>query len=252
MANFNTHVSVASGMSLAASSALLGSNIVSPKHVLACFSLGIIGGILPDVDSDHSTTVRFMFSMLAIVLTFSVLFGFADHYSILELLVVSMVVFLLVRYGACHVFMKWTVHRGIFHSIPAAFLFSLLTVLLALYIFQVDDVPAWLCGSFVLIGYLTHLSLDEMYSVDFSNSVLKESFGTALKFFNPREARAYLVLYAAIVALLIAIPGPQSTVDKLNEVWARNSVEHRLFPSEGWFKDVQKLVRDAVGDGGPG
>ncbi len=244
MANFNTHISVASGVSLAASSALLGANIASPKHILACFSLGIVGGILPDIDSDHSTTVKFMFNVLAIVLTFSLLFGFVDHYSIAEVLIVSLTAFLMVRYGIYQIFMKWTAHRGIFHSIPAAFLFSLLTIFLSLYVFKMDDIPAWLCGFFLLIGYLTHLSLDEMYSVDFSNSVLKESFGTALKFFNPKELRSYFLLYAAIVALMISIPGPQHTLDKFGQAWVRNNVEHRLTPQNGWFKEVQDLLRE--------
>ena len=40
---------------------------------------------------------------------------------------------------------------------------------------------AWLAAGFMMIGYLTHLILDEMYSVDVMDTRIKASFGTALK-----------------------------------------------------------------------
>jgi len=226
---------VASGVSLAASAAIIGANIAQPKHVLACFSLGIVGGILPDIDSDHSTTVKLLFSFLAILLTFSILFGFVSHYSIAELLIACMAIFLLIRYGLYYCFMKWTVHRGIFHSIPSGFLFSLLAVLLAFRVFGMSPVLSWLCGLFLLLGYLTHLTLDELYSVDFSNSVLKDSFGTALKFFHPDRIRSYLVLYMAIAALFFITPSPKQMTDQIGQAWTRNEIGSRLLPQGTWF-----------------
>lgn len=235
LANFNTHVSVASGVSLAASMVMIGANIAQPKHVLACFSLGVIGGILPDIDLDHSTTVRLLFSFLTILLTFSIMFGFISDYSIAELLIACMVIFLSIRYGLYFCFMKWTVHRGIFHSIPAGFLFSLLAVLLASRAFGMDHILSWLCGGFLLLGYLTHLTLDEIYSVDFSNSVLKESFRTALKFFHPKQIRSYLVLYLAIAALFFITPSPKQIMDQFGQAWTRNEIGNRLLPHDTWF-----------------
>ena len=49
---------------------------------------------------------------------------------------------------------------------------------------------AWLAGGFMAIGYLTHLILDEIYSVDVMDTRLKASFGTALKLIDPRHPGA--------------------------------------------------------------
>ena len=45
-------------------------------------------------------------------------------------------------------------------------------------------------GLFVLIGFIIHLVLDEIYSVDVEGAVIKKSFGTALKLFDYHSWRA--------------------------------------------------------------
>jgi hypothetical protein len=56
------------------------------------------------------------------------------------------------------------------------------------------------------IGYLTHLVLDELYSVDLLNSRVKRSFGTALKPFSLADPRSSFGMLAAVVALAWVAP----------------------------------------------
>ena len=66
---------------------------------------------------------------------------------------------------------------------------------------------AWLAGGFLTIGYLTHLILDEIYSVDVMDTRLKASFGTALKLIDPRHPGATAAMaVATVIAFLLAPP----------------------------------------------
>ena len=75
MANFRTHISVAATASCFLSIALLKGGLASEKEVVLYFTLGTIGGILPDIDSDHSLPSRFLFGFFALALTADVQAG---------------------------------------------------------------------------------------------------------------------------------------------------------------------------------
>ena len=85
--------------------------------------------------------------------------------------------------------LKITVHRGMFHSIPAAVLSSLITLsILNIYIDSVD--LKLLFSISVGIGYLCHLVLDELNSaVNLGGMpfVPNKSLGSALKFVSKTE-----------------------------------------------------------------
>jgi len=66
-----------------------------------------------------------------------------------------------------------------------------------------------LAASFVSGGYLLHLLLDEIYSVNFMGSTLKKSFGSALTLFTRSSWLSYLLLYAAVGASFYLLPTPQ-------------------------------------------
>src|SRR5262249_33986823 len=92
--------------------------------------------------------------------------------------------YLFVRYGLTNLFRKITVHRGMFHSIPAMLCAGLLTYLGL-------DHPAMESRVFfaigVMVGFLSHLVLDELCSVDINGAVphLNKFAGTAVKFWSP-------------------------------------------------------------------
>ena len=79
---------------------------------------------------------------------------------------------------------KLTVHRGMFHSIPALLIASELTFLsYHSEEFRVRVLMAVGVG----IGFLSHLVLDEMYSVQWDGMKVRlaKSSGSAMKFFGP-------------------------------------------------------------------
>ena len=57
---------------------------------------------------------------------------------------------------------------------------------------------AIILGCFLGGGFLLHLTLDEIYSVDILGTRLKTSFGTALQFFSITQPLRYITLYIII------------------------------------------------------
>jgi membrane-bound metal-dependent hydrolase YbcI (DUF457 family) len=104
--------------------------------------------------------------------------------------------YLFVRYGLRALFTRLTVHRGMFHSIPA-----LLIAGLVFYLGYHSDQPRlrlFLAGG-VMLGFLSHLVLDEIYSVDFMGLRLhlNKYAGSALKLTSkslPATLATYLLL----------------------------------------------------------
>ena len=97
------------------------------------------------------------------------------------LVLIALLVYGAVRYGGPAILGKVTVHRGMFHSIPALIIASELTFLC----YYSDEVRVRLLMAVgVGVGFLSHLILDEMYSVQWDGIRirLKKSAGSALKF----------------------------------------------------------------------
>jgi hypothetical protein len=89
-----------------------------------------------------------------------------------------------VKYGGAFLLGKLTVHRGMFHSIPALLIASELTFLG----YHSEEMRVRvLMAVGVGIGFLSHLVLDEMYSVQWDGMKVRlaSSAGTAMKFFGP-------------------------------------------------------------------
>lgn len=158
-----------------------------------------IGGLLPDLDSDSGVPVREMFSLAA---AFAPLFCFQRlrlHFTPEETLVLLGGIYLFIRYAASRFFKRWTVHRGMFHSIPALLIAGL--ILFQIYHNEKELIRFYVAGG-VMIGFLSHLVLDELYSVDFMGVKVKlnKYAGTAIKLWSPSWP-ATLVCYALLGAL---------------------------------------------------
>ena len=236
MADFRTHLAVASTVSGVIAIGCLVAGVATPKEVVLYFCAGSIGGILPDIDSDHTIPVQILFSVLSVVLAFMSVFSKADTYSVVELVCLWIVVHLFVRHVLYKIFAKFTVHRGIFHSQLAAIFFLLLSAAAAYHLFGLDTVSAWLVGCFVMLGYLIHLVLDEIYSVDLTGARVKKSFGTALKFASTAELRTSLALGTATVLLFfLATPAVSDFVQTVGNQRTYESLHARFLPREHWF-----------------
>ncbi|MBS1221254.1 MAG: rane-bound metal-dependent hydrolase, partial [Proteobacteria bacterium] len=124
MADFNTHLMGAAAVSGLAATALVMTGMFPHQAVIGYFVLGVIGGLLPDLDSPTSVPIRIAFAALAVVAGFLVVFTFGRRYSLVELVILWFGCFLFIRYGLFNLFDRVTVHRGLIHSIPAGVSFG--------------------------------------------------------------------------------------------------------------------------------
>lgn len=230
MANFNTHFTVAAGASAVVSGTLLSMEVVSPEQAVIAFVLGTLGGLLPDVDSAHSTSIKVGFNVLSLLMTIMLIFVKSSTYSIVEMLIVSAITFGAIRYGFLELFRKISKHRGMFHTIPVALIWGIVVAILMQYFFGLNSLVSWVYGFMITFGYLVHLILDETYSVDLGNRRMKKSSGTAFKLgmFKTTKDKLHTAVIYAIIPLLLFL-APETTL-----------IQNALFSQEAWmnFKDV--------------
>ncbi|ABK44651.1 membrane-bound metal-dependent hydrolase [Magnetococcus marinus MC-1] len=207
MAGFHTHLTVGSVASGMVATGLYAGGVATPLEVALYFSCGAVASLLPDVDSDRSTILSVVFTLVSVLLAFGLLFGqpVTQGLSGLELFLLWVGLFVAMRLAVFELFTRVTVHRGIFHSIPAAILFGALTVLLLHHAFHLSVLTAWVAGGFIAGGFVLHLLLDEMYSIQLTGARVKRSFGTACKLWS-RDLYATLALYATTAVALWLTP----------------------------------------------
>lgn len=159
--------------------------------------LTALGGLLPDLDSDSSVPVRELFGLAAAAVAFLAQRPLEQNGLTLEQrLAVAGGLYLFVRYALRAVFGRMTVHRGMFHSIPALAIAGLVVFLLD----HGSDltVRAYLAAG-TMIGFLSHLVLDALYGIDLMGHKLRtgKHAGGPLKFVSPSwtaTAITYVVL----------------------------------------------------------
>ena len=180
MANFKTHLQFSTVLSGMACTMLLQQGALSGRDAFLCWAAGSLGGILPDIDSNNSHSLSILFWVLSFAAAALSTLYTVQHLSLVGVWLVCCGVFLFVHYPIRALFESLTVHRGIFHSLVAASATGLAMVC-GLYYCGVTPSLSWFIGGFVSFGYVLHLILDEVYSVDFAGAYIKRSFGTALK-----------------------------------------------------------------------
>jgi hypothetical protein len=245
MANFKTHFFTASGVSGVAAIACMKAGVTPAAETPVLLGLGTLGGLLPDIDSDNSVPIKISFNLLAFALAFLVMFQFVGPYTVLELAAIWLGVFIGVRYAVLELFIAFTVHRGIFHSVLAAAFFCLGTASLSYHLFAKPYQSAWLYGAFIALGYLVHLALDEMFSVDLLNRRIKQSFGSALKIASLKYWRATLLMSLAVALVYPTIPPPsQFSAAAWKRLEARyTGAKPWLMPRDGhWFSDMAGII----------
>lgn len=238
MANFRTHLTVATAMSGFASVSLLSLQLAKPWETGSYFLLGILGGLLPDIDSDRSAPLTFIFCFLSMYCAFALVFNLAVHYSFIELLAIWGAVYFLIRHLLYKMVTRMTIHRGAFHSLLAVAFVTLLTVDMSFYILHKSTRMSWNAGVFVGIGYLVHLSLDELFSVDLYNQRIKKSFGTALKPFSRQNFGSSLLMLALVVVLTQYAPPVKNYWQVFNDALAKHDLQKKWLPThQQWFKN---------------
>ncbi len=235
MANFRTHLAVGTIASGLLATLATAAAVVTSSQVMSVTLAGALGSVLPDIDLQRSRSSRLIFFFLGLFLSFCVLFSFSFQYSIMEMWILWLLVFIGVCYVGQYLFHRFATHRGIFHSLLAAIFFMLVTVIVFHKMFNVTPAIAWLAGAFMLFGYVVHLILDEIYSVDFDGHRVKRSFGTALKFFEYRRVGCSLAMGVAVVLAYFLTPSSEAFLNIVgsSDIWA--FLGENLIPQENWF-----------------
>jgi len=203
MAGFKTHITVSTLIGVGYGGAAYALYDVPLPSCILAGGLCSVSGMLPDIDSGPGVPLRESLAFGAAVVSTM----FVDrlqqfNLSMETILLAAATAYLLVRFGAGALLERLTVHRGMFHSIPAAVIFGELAFLLAS---GTVEMRCYKAGA-VVLGYMVHLVLDELYSFSLSRGRfrMKKSFGTAVKLFGQGwwpnvSAYAKLALLTAIV-----------------------------------------------------
>ncbi len=183
MADFKTHITFSTLAGIGYGGVAYAGYDLPLSTCILAGGLCSVSGMLPDVDSDSGVPLRESLAFAAAVVSMMMVDRFQQFGLSAEMIVLSgAATYLAVRFGFGEWLRRYTVHRGMFHSLPAAVIAGELTFLLA----SGDlSLRCYKAGA-VVTGYLAHLVLDELFSVEWYRGRLrlKRSFGTALKLFG--------------------------------------------------------------------
>ncbi len=213
MADFKTHMSVstATGVVYAFGGYQAG------MHIPTCLIAGglcSVSGMLPDLDSDSGRPLREATTLAAAVVPMLMVDRFQrigmDHES---MVLAAGVVYVTIRFVITNIFRRYTVHRGMWHSIPAAIVVGMLAFL----IMSTEDISVRLFKTVaIVLGFVSHLVLDEIWSINYRKGQyqFKSSFGTALKLWG-NNAWANYAVYGKVVLLAALVYQDQGFMDRL-------------------------------------
>ena len=214
MAGYTEHISVSGLLGIGygtAASLFMG---FTPTQGILAGVLTWVGGMLPDLDSETGRPIKELFSLTAAVASFvamrCMIHKGADPDNAILMAVVT---YAAVRYGAAAILSNCVTSRRTGETVFLAYFSDSFTV-------------KFLMAGGISLGFLSHLVLDEVYSVERKGvSIrLKKSSGTAIKWFGKGlfgNAVAYAILltmtYITLVDSGVLIP-PQQTapVEKID------------------------------------
>lgn len=249
MADFKTHITTSCvlGGGYAALGAYYGLRI---EAALVAGGLCGIGGMLPDIDSDSGVPVRETMGFAAAVTPMLLV----DRFQHLGLNYEQMVLaagasYLFVRFGFARLLKNYTVHRGMFHSIPALLIFTGVAFLLCGY---GNLHLRYFKAAGVFIGVFSHLMLDEIFAVEWTGGRwrFKKSFGTALKLWGDSawgNFSTYSKL-AVVAVLILSEPSIMERYGKLSPIVVNNAAlrERLRIPNGGNPNAAPMLAQGAA------
>lgn len=211
VAGFHTHIAVSTAVGVGYACWGGAQYELSVSTCALAGGLCSIAGIMPDLDSDSGIPARETISLAAAIVPMLLFQRFqALGIGIEHMVLLGAPIYLVIRFGLGSVLKSVSVHRGMFHSIPAAIIAGLIGYLIC-------DSGVHLVRYYkafaVTLGYMTHLLLDEIWSLEFGAGLprVKKSFGTALKLFGD-EPGATLTTYCLLGLLTLFAANDQSSL----------------------------------------
>jgi len=246
MAGFQTHIAVSTITGVGYG--VWGFHCGAPLETcVLAGGLCSVSGMLPDLDSDSGRPVQEMSAFAAAVVPMLMLERFSSFgWSHETMAVAGAGIYAAIRFGVAELFKRHTVHRGMWHSLPACLACGLLTFLvvagpdLAIRLYKAGAVS---------LGFLTHLVLDEIWSFQLKSGKVnvKRSFGTALKLFG-RDKTANLVMSGLLAVLsFLAVGDPMLMHHFGYQVTVGPQTAEQFFESALQFAGVQpRMAPDAA------
>ena len=235
LAGFKTHITTSSvlGVAYGGAGALWMQGPQGEIPIATCVlgaGLCSIGGMLPDLDSDTGVPLRETVAFIAATVPLLLMDRFSQMgFSSEAMVAAGVVAYLVIRFGLLALLKKFTVHRGMFHSLPAAMIAAEIGFLLCS---GETLTQRYYKGGGLLLGFMSHLILDEIWSIDFKQARLKSSFGTATKFWGSSRL-ANVGVYIVVIMLSLIVWKDPGFVE---------SVETQLKAG----KSVQKIAIDEL------
>ncbi|MEX0700694.1 MAG: metal-dependent hydrolase [Planctomycetales bacterium] len=203
MAGYREHIGVSGLLGAAYGAAATWAAGFTPVQGALAGGLTWVSGMLPDLDAESGRPVRELFGLLAAILPMILMRRLLVWSQSVETAVaIAFAIYGVVRFGGPLVLGWFSVHRGMFHSIPAL----VIAAECAFLAYQSDDLGVrLLMAGGVAIGFLSHLVLDEVYAVQWTGLRLKlnKAAGSALKLVG-KTAMPNLVCYGLLALLTYA------------------------------------------------
>lgn len=206
MASFEQHVNgavISSGVIIVP---LHSASIIDSSQSLIVLGLGLIGGVLPDLDSDNSKPIQIVFKIISIFFPLIVILAIENELTLVYLVAYWLLSTLILRITLFQLFISLTTHRGVFHSIPMGIVFAQITMIIFYKLFEFDFLFSTIAGIFLFFGFIVHLLLDELVSLNALGVRIKKSFGTAFKFYDKNNLLGTVLLYIFIIGFFFFIP----------------------------------------------
>jgi len=224
MANYETHRNVGIGVTVITTASILllinndykflDVNLeMNLLTILLMIWVGILGSILPDIDlktsrpSLYFRKITYLLTIIASIIFINNneenLISITKEIDIYIVYPIFMLVGLFLNYIFIKIFENSMRHRGLVHSIPFAIVLSIILYLILRYGQETLNLNAEINSALVslllFVGFITHLILDELYSIDFNNRKIKKSFGSALSLFDTKNPIGSIILYIVII-----------------------------------------------------
>jgi hypothetical protein len=218
MATFEQHINgavIATGVAIVP---LHNAGLLSVNESVIVLALGIIGGVLPDLDSDSSKPIQIVFKILAIFLPLLALLGLSLELPLSYLVGVWIFSGLVLHLTLFKFLLSLTHHRGVFHSIPMGIVIAQIFFSIFHHIIGYSIEFSTIAGLFMFYGFMIHLILDEIVSLNIFGIKIKHSFGSALKLYDKNNLYGTLGLYLFIGLFFLYIPIAHDIFLKIFEV----------------------------------
>ncbi|HEY2760921.1 MAG TPA: metal-dependent hydrolase [Pirellulales bacterium] len=237
MAGFKTHITTSTILGIGYGAGAFGYYHLPATTCVLAGGLCGVSGMLPDLDSGPGRPLRESMAFAAAVVPMAMVDRFrAMGLDLESIVLLGGAIYLLIRFGMAALMRHYSVHRGMFHSLPAAAIAAEVVFL----VFEKDQTMLrYFVAGAVLLGFMSHLILDEIWSIEFRRGLphLKSSFGTAMKFWGPAMGPNILT-YALLAAITFFAVNDPTWMSKVNgwaggpESLAKRALDHFGFNSD--------------------